>query len=263
MTTPRGTEIYNLDNKYVTSRGVCYTIDELNRCLKGQVSKILFDQEGMLIIENMLSNTSATGFKNENVKRILSKKLNPEKWRVGEALAESYLGAHKNCSFPWNSDRDKKNENSSLTGADIVGFQKTTGMDNRFAFGEVKTLEEKKYPPSRAQSLKSQLTNLYTNTNTRDNLVKYLAHRATNSPWQQQFKNSFRRYMKNNSDVSLFGFMVRDVAPDERDLSSITHSLSEISAPQPSLELTALYLPAGSISSFSSQVMAAAKEGDL
>ncbi|HLP62469.1 MAG TPA: hypothetical protein VK186_26760 [Candidatus Deferrimicrobium sp.] len=262
MTIPRGTEIYNLDKAHVTSRGMYYSHDELNKCLKGQVSKILFDNAGMDFIENTFS-INETGFDIQNIKHILSPKQEPANWRIGEALAESYLNAHKNCSFPWNSDRDKKNDNSSLAGADLVGFQETTIMNNRFAFGEVKTLEEKKYPPSKAQSLKTQLTNLYTNSNTRDNLVKYLCYRAANSSWQQQFIDSFKRYAKNKSDVSLFGFMVRDVDPDERDLASITHSLSQISSPQPSLDIIALYLPAGSISTFSSQVMAASKEGNL
>lgn len=263
MTIPRGTEKYNLDYAHVRSRGVCYTHDELIRCLKEQVSKIVFDKEGMdNIIDNMLSSITATDFEDKNLKRILSAKKEPENWRIGEALAESYLCAHKNCNFPWNSDRDKKNENSSLPGADIVGFQEITGNGIRFAFGEVKTSEEKKYPPSLIKSLKSQLKDLYTNTNTRDNLVKYLMHRATNSPWLLQFINSFNSYVKNNSDVSLFGFIVRDVAPDEKDLLSLTNSLSEISSPQPSLELIALYLPDGSISNLSSHVIAAAKEGD-
>lgn len=263
MTIPCGTEIYNLDHLHVTSRGVRYSDNELNSCLEGSVSKIVLDTEGMNIMGNLLSGITGTNFEDENVKRILSSKWEPENWRVGEALAESYLIAHRNCIFPWPGNRDKKRETASLPGTDLVGFQETTAPDIRFAFGEVKTSEEKKYPPTVIESLKSQLEDLCCNVSTRDTLVKYLWYRALNSSWEQQYKNSARRYIANNTDVSLFGFMVRDVEPKKDDLVTITRNLAEINSPPPSVELLALYLPTGSIKNLSSKVLEAAKEGDL
>jgi hypothetical protein len=70
----------------------------------------------------------------------------PEEWRVGEALAEAYLVAHRTCKFPWPDGRDARKAGSSLPGADLVGFQQHGGTD-RFAFGEVKTSGEIRYPP--------------------------------------------------------------------------------------------------------------------
>ena len=242
-----------------------YSNRELNSCLEGPVSKILFDDEGTDILESLLSGVAETDFENEKVKRILSLKRKPENWRVGEALAESYLVAHRNCFFPWPGSRDKKKESASLPGTDIVGFQETTERDNRFAFGEVKTSGQEKYPPSvmyGPHGLKYQLEDLCSNVNTRDTLVKYLAHRVMNSSWAQQYKDSAKRYLVNNADVSLFGIMVRDVNPHKDDLFTLAHNLAEISPPPLSVELLALYLPAGSIENLSSKVRAAAKEGN-
>lgn len=131
MTIPCGTEIYNLNHLHVTGRGVCYSNSELNSCLEEPVSGILFDDEGTDNLGTLLSGVTETDFENEKVKRILSLKRKPENWRVGEALAESYLVAHRNCFSPWPGSRDKKKESASLPGTDIVGFQETTARDNR------------------------------------------------------------------------------------------------------------------------------------
>ncbi|UCH96864.1 MAG: hypothetical protein JSV88_08430 [Candidatus Aminicenantes bacterium] len=265
MTIPYGTEIYNLNYLHVSSQGVYYSSRELNSCLEGPVSKTLFDNEGTDILRTLLSGVAETNFEHENVKRILYSKQESERWRVGEALAESYLVAHRNCFFPWPVSRDKKKERASLPGTDLVGFQEATERDNRFAFGEVKTSEQEKYPPSvmyGQHGLKHQLEDLCSNVSTRDTLVKYLAHRAQGSSWVRQYKDSAKRYLANNLDVSLFGIMVRDVDPHTDDLFALTRNLAEISSPPLSVELLALYLPAGSIENLSSKVRAVAQEGN-
>jgi hypothetical protein len=265
MTVPCGTEIYNLNHLHVKSQGVYYSYQELNSCLEGPISKNFFDNEGTDILGTLLSSVIETDFEHENVKRILYSKQEFENWRVGEVLAESYLVAHRNCFFPWPVSRDKKKESASLPGTDIVGFQETVERDNRFVFGEVKTSGQEKYPPSvmyGQQGLKHQLEDLCSNVNTRDTLVKYLGHRAQDSSWAKQYKDSARRYLANNLDVSLFGIMVRDVDSHTDDLFALTRNLAEISSPPLSVELLALYLPAGSIENLSSKISAVAQEGN-
>lgn len=265
MTIPCGTEIYNLDYSHVKSRGVCYSPLELDDSLEGPVSTVLSDGEGTDQLEINLSSIADTDFEAENVKRIISSKKKPENWRVGEALAESYLVGHRSCFFPWPSSRDQKNANSSPTGADIVGFQETGDQDSRFAFGEVKTSGQDAYPPSvinGPNGLKQQLKNLCEDKNTKDDLVRYLGFHVNGSLWKQHFKDAFKRYIKNTEDVSLFGFMVRDVKPNAHDLHNITNELASIASPPISIELLALYLPIGSIENLSSKVMSANIEGD-
>ena len=122
---------------------------------------------------------SETGFACESVCRIMQQKSPPEKWRVGEAFAETYLTQHRGCSFPWPDSRDERRPKSSLPGADLVGFQ-VDGEICRFAFGEVKTSTERKYPPTLLygrSGMTTQLEHLRSSRNTRDCLMRYLFFR--------------------------------------------------------------------------------------
>ena len=56
--------------------------------------------------------------------------------------------------------------------------------------------------------------------------------------------------------------MVRDVKPKADDLRHLTQELTEKCLPPISIELLALYLPAGSIKALPSKVMATRVEGD-
>jgi hypothetical protein len=265
MTIPGGTEIYCMDYSHVKSRGLCYSENELKSSLKGRASKILFDDEGTGQLEINLSSIVDTDFEAESVKRIISSKRKPENWSVGEALAESYLTCHRKCFFPWPSSRDQKNPKSSPTGADIVGFQEIDNQNCRFAFGEVKTSDQKKCPPSviyGPHGLKQQLKDLCVDCKKKDSLVLYLGHHSEGSSWGQQYKEAAKRYIKNSEDLSLFGFMVRDVTPNKDDLRDITEELAANCSPPTSIELLALYLPVGSIENLSSKVKSAKIEGD-
>src|SRR5438105_42178 len=86
---------------------------------------------------------------------------------------------------------------------------------NRFAFGEVKTSSEAAYPPGAcygATGLKQQLEDLRDNSVIRDDLVRYLGHRAATGPtWKNQFLDAAGSYFANKSDVRVFGVMIRDV----------------------------------------------------
>jgi hypothetical protein len=258
MTLAAGTVEYTLGSASITGCGLSYTASELESALAGPVAEVVFDDEGATDLTNMLSGLPSTEFNQEGVKRVLENNREPEPWRVGEAFGESYLTHHRTCTFPWPDGRDERKSGSSLPGADLVGIH-CDGEAERFAFGEVKTSSEKKYPPGLMYGrtgFKQQLEDLRDKVGNRDDLVKYLWHRAVNASWKDRFINAFKRYSTDNADVGLFGVLLRDVEPHEDDLRVRVSKLSE-DCPQPmSIELLALYLPSGSIGTLCEKVLA-------
>ena len=195
----------------------------------------------------MLSGLAQTDFEAARVSQILSAGQPVDDWRVGEAFAEAFLIDHRGCEFPWPMGRDVRNPKASPAGADLVGF--ATVKDRiRFAFGEVKTSSEAKWPPhvmSGRHGLQRQIEHLRDSTPAKDHLVRYLAHRATNASWDATFKKAAAAYLAEPSDVSLFGLLIRDVTPKKEDLAGRTAKLSERCPDKTSIELRALYLPSG------------------
>ena len=179
-------------------------------------------------------------------------------WRVGEAIAETYLTDHRSCYFPWPDGRDERKSRSSLPGADLVGF----GVDRDgdcLAFGEVKTSSDRNYPPGvmyGSTGLKKQLEDLRDSESIRDDLLKYLTHRVTEAPWRERLENAGKRYLRNKSDVQLFGFLVRDVEPDQGDLKARVNALGSDRPAGTRIELLALYLPHANIEGIGDRVVA-------
>lgn len=275
MPIPRGTECFNADCSPVIARGLVYSEDELETALGGPVLAILRDDAGNEVLSGLLTGVAETEFQKESVGRILSYKRIPEDWRVGEAIAESYLNVHRACIFPWPAGRDKKNPESSQPGADLVGFQHTddTARPHRFAFGEVKTSSERRWPPQvmyGRHGMVRQIESLRDNKEVKDHLVRYLGHRILGTGWryqynkegasyvlvvlgdlhlvwQNQFLEAASRYLADPTDVSLFGVLVRDVEPRASDLRNRAETLASDCPEQTSIELTAIYLPENSI----------------
>lgn len=259
-----GTVEYTLGKPPVTSCGLSWSADELDAALTEPVAAVVFDDAGRADLAALLSGLPDTEFDQTAVRGVLSVTNAPEDWRVGEALAESYLVHHRNCRFPWPDGRDERKSGSSLPGADLVGFQNDGGVD-RFAFGEVKTSSEKKYPPGAMRGrmgLKQQIEDLRDKPALCNNLVKYLGHRATNASWQALFRQAASRYLKDSNDVRVFGVMVRDVAPHQDDLRVRVDKLGNAYPPNMVMELMAVYLPGGSISMLSAKVMQFRKGGE-
>ena len=102
-------------------------------------------------------------------------------------------------------------------------------------------------PPSVVSDLKQQLEHLRDQTAVRDHLLLYLSYRAESAPWHARFKAASVRYLRDKSDFHLYGFLVRDVPADERDLRSLARNFAQDSGSHPRMELLALYLPGGSI----------------
>jgi len=236
-----------------------YTADELATALEGPAGEIIRDDAGNVTVEEILVGVADTGFAQEGVRRIVSSNRAPEDWRVGEALAECRLRDGHECSFPWPAGRDQKNPDSSPPGADLVGFQKTTRKDHphRFAFGEVKTSNEEKWPPQvmyGRHGLIQQLESLRDQVDVKNHLVKYLTHRASNASWLPQHKEAARRYLADPTDVSLFGVLVRDVTPKDDDLRTRAKAMAKGCPKLTSVHLTAMYLPPKSIDGIGKRV---------
>ena len=266
MTLAVGTEIYNADATPVVARGASYTDAELDTALRGSVSRILWDDAGMADLAAILASLVTTEFSDSGVQRILANRGTPENWRVGEALAEAFLVEYRACKFPWPAGRDLKNPSASPAGTDLVGFQDTDDSENeyRFAFGEVKTSEQKAWPPSvmaGRHGLTTQLEGLRGSTTTKDSLVKYLGHHASGTDWLPYYQSATTRYLSAPDDVSLFGILVRDVEPRREDLANRGARLANGCPAKTCIELRAMYLPERTISSLA-QRAATAREGN-
>lgn len=238
--------------------GLGVSAEHLAEALSGPVSALVLDASGTSQLAGLLDGLADTAFSRENLDALLDNEGEPEAWRVGEALAESYLVACRGCSFPWPDGRDERKRGSSLPGADLVGFQHEDGND-RFAFGEVKTSSENSYPPGTMHGrhgLKQQLEDLRDRRDIRDGLVRYMGHRAINAPWSDCYRAACSVYLQDTCDVRVFGLLVRDVKPHENDLRArVSRLIGGCPAPMV-IELTAIYFPSGSISTLSAGLVA-------
>ena len=249
MTVGVGAVVYGLGEVPCSGVGLRWSVDELTVAMDGQVAAVLFDDEGKANIEDILAGLAETDFAQEGLRRVLEEPDEIEDWRVGEAIAETYLTHHRSCSFPWPDGRDERKSGSSLPGADLVGF----GIDGDgycLAFGEVKTSREYSYPPGTMYGrtgLKRQLEDLRDSEAIRDDLLKYLGHRAGAAPWRLVFERAGRRYLRNKSHVQLYGFLVRDVEPHRDDLRARVEDLGAGCPEGTRIELLALYLPQESL----------------
>jgi len=231
--------------------------------LSGTVAEVVYDDSGKADIGALLAGLAETDFEKVAVEKILSETKPPEDWRVGEALAESYLVHQKNCFFPWPDGRDERKSGSSLPGADLVGFQ-SNDTDDFFAFGEVKTSAENNYPPGAmhgSTGLKRQIEDLKDDVKIEDDLVLYLGHRATTASWKSRYQNAAQNYIQSKTNVRVFGFLVRDVKPNQDDLRTLVTRLAKDQHADMVIELLALYLPQSSIDQLSNKVVSSRNGG--
>jgi hypothetical protein len=255
---------YSLGQAPVTGEGRSLSGADLDAALDGPVADAVFDSVGTRDVRRFLEGLSDTEFEPGGVDRVLSAQGNPEDWRVGEGLAEVYLSDYHACSFPWPDSRDERKSGSSLPGADLVGLCSDDGVE-RFAFGEVKTSGDKDHPPGVVYGrtgMKQQMEDLSGNVGIRDGLVRYLAHRAPKTEWAGRFATAFSRYSLDNTDVRLYGVLVRDVAPHQDDLRVRVTTLAHGRRGLTGIVLLGLYLPTGSISGLGRRV-AASRKGEV
>ncbi len=267
MPMPLATPCYNSDSAPVIARGLEYTEEQLDEAIEGTVKDLLLDTEGTSELNDLLSSLSTTDFEPELIEELLQTSPEPEDWLVGEALAEAYVTDNDNCIFPWPTSRDLKNPEASPAGADLAGFQEIDDEESpyRFAFGEVKTSSDQNFPPHvmyGRTGLKNQLEELRDSYPTKQSLILYLGHHAINAPWRHMFESATKRFLGSEfTDIAIFGVLIRDVTPNEADLSYRASALSQNCPPDTSISLYAIYLPTDSISSLPEKSIAAIQGG--
>ena len=229
-----GREVYRCDHTPAKACGVTLQDSEIDDAIKHRIPSLLGDDAGRDRLASLLSGLGSTQFEQKRLNQILAVPAVVEDWRVGEALAEAFLVDHQQCFFPWPGTRDLKNSKASPAGADLVGFvHQQTAV--RFAFGEVKTSSEERWPPQVMTSrhgLAKQLEQLLLDGEEKRQLVRYLGHHAVGSTWQSDFKEATAAYLRCPADVALFGMLVRDVVPKEADLKSRTIQLAKSLRPK-------------------------------
>ena len=259
MTVASGEAVYCAGDPPSTGLGLEWSGEELDAALNGPVAAVLFDDEGRADIEEILRGIVDTAFEQDGLRRVPAEPERIEDWRVGEAIAETWLTDHRDCRFPWPEGRDERKRGSSLPGADLVGLH-ADAQGDCLAFGEVKTASEDRYPPGAMYGrtgLKQQLEDLRDSTSIRDDLFKYLGYRAKGAAWLQRFRRAGKRYLVNKSDVRLFGFLVRDVSPHKDDVRVRVESLGKGCPDGTRIELIALYLPVGRLEGIGDGAIAA------
>lgn len=264
MKVAAGETVYSHGTTPCSGSGLIWSSDDLDIALSGPVSALVFDDEGRADVENILRGLVETDFEYESLRTILSNSDNIEDWRVGEAIAEAYLADHRDCLFPWPDGRDERKSGSSLPGADLVGIQ-SDETGNCFAFGEVKTSAEARYPPKTVYGrtgMEQQIEDLRDCATIRDNLVRYLCYRAKFATWRSRFESASKRYLQNDSDIHLYGVLIRDVEPRADDLRMRVIKLAENRPEKTRIELLALYLPQGRINGIGTLLVSQRTGGD-
>jgi len=253
MAISTGTEQYKADVPPVKASGLLLSDEELEEALTSDVAEIVHDLGGWEILSEILEGIEETDFDDTQIKALLSHKFVPEDWRVGEALAQAFLAAHRNCTFPWPASRDLRNPVSSPAGTDLVGFV-DFDSEELFAFGEVKTSTQQQWPPSLIygrHGLKQQMEDLRDSFEHKDALVRYLGFHSLNAPWLDKCKSAAKKYIASKLHVALFAVLVRDVTPNSADLSARASSLATGCPPDSKIELLAIYLPANMVPTLS------------
>ena len=264
MTVAAGEVLYRLGEHPCSGLGLRWSDNELNAAMDGRVRAVLFDNEGKANVENILASLAETDFAQDGLRRVLNDPERIEEWRIGEAIVETYLTDHRSCNFPWPDGRDERKSGSSLPGADLVGF----GVDDDgdcLVFGEVKTSSERRYPPRvmyGRTGLKRQLEDLCDEEAIRNDLVRYLGHRAGPAPWRARFERAVKRYLRNTSDIQLYGCLVRDVEPDQDDLREPVGCLAVACPEGTHIELLALYLPRESLDGMAEEMVSRRAGGE-
>lgn len=261
MSVAVGKTVYSLGAAPCSGVGLAWSDEELDAAMSGPVAAVLFDDEGIANIGAILSNLADTEFAQEGLKQVLATPDDIEDWRVGEAIAETYLTEHRSCYFPWPDGRDERKAGSSLPGTDLVGFG-TDRDGDCLAFCEVKTSSEARYPPSSMYGrtgLKQQIEDLRDSETIRDGLLRYLCHRVQAASWRLKFEVASKRYLKNKSDIQLYGVLIRDVVPSVDDLRMRVQKLSTDCPLETYIELVALYLPEGRINGIGQAAVATRK----
>lgn len=222
--------------------------DAFNSFMTENVAVRLNDEKGFSEFKSHLQSLSLTGFGKSSLAAVLEASIPEERdWSVSEALAEAWLNERYKVIWPWNMERDKRNANASLPGADLIGFL-VKGTEYRLLLGEVKSSTEKKYPPQvmsgRSGHMGHQIDNLANNLGTISQILKWLFPRCKGTEFEPVCKASLTLYFNSgNKAVSLFGVLIRDTKANPLDLRGRGKALASVLNAPTSCHLLALHLP--------------------
>jgi hypothetical protein len=240
---------YTRSDRQVSWQGVSMTEgDSFKSFVTREVASRLNDVEGSKEFEAHLKSLPSTGFGSQSLNEILNAEIPEERdWAVGEAVAEAYLTRRHNVTWPWNTERDKRNPRASLPGADLVGFETTNAGQVRLVLGEVKTSSEAATPPGVMKGrsgMAHQIDNLANDFSLIIQLLQWLFFRCRGTAHEASFNAAVTSFLDSrNKDVALFGVLIRDVPPNELDLRSRGQSLAKTLNNPTTCSLIALYLP--------------------
>jgi hypothetical protein len=218
--------------------------------LASRVKDRLYDVQGTEELVDEFGDIVETGFEKEILVDVFRVDLNPDSWKIGEALAECYLEDHEGVRFHYNDIRDAKNPKASFHGADLVGFVDVNG-ETIFLFGEVKTSSDRSSPPQvlyGRSGMVQQLEDIKNNSEKRKSLIRWLGFKVNNlsdeHPFKIDYKNALTVYLNyDQKKIKLVGILVRDTEPLESDVKSRYEKLKDNLQKEMCLELFALYIP--------------------
>lgn len=254
-----GTPVYTCEYGSCKGGGYSWSQSELDDALASDVGALVRDDPGTQECLDIFTNGATTNFSMDMLKSLFNVDDNVIKdWQVGEGIACAYLHDHRSCDIPWCNQRDLRTPSGSLPGVDICGIRTDNGSDQLFVC-EVKTSTEQAYPPQVASAnphhggLAAQVKDLRDNELLQRTIIRYLVCRAKEEPWRTRIRCAVGRYLTRNSDIGIYGFMVRDVTPDKKDLEK---RVKDVSADTngTDIEFLALYLPLGKIATLATSI---------
>ncbi|CDQ09489.1 conserved protein of unknown function [Acidithiobacillus ferrivorans] len=220
---------------------------EFDAFMEGEVASRLHDKAGKADFTSHLNSLASTGFAQDSLQAILEAEHPEERdWAVGEALAEAWLSREHGVVWPWNMERDKRTPLASLPGADLVGFV-TQGSETRLVLGEVKSSSDSNAPPNvmtGRHGMTRQLETLVTDIGLLYTLIRWLQPRCRGNDSEPHFNAAIGLLLQSgNKAMTLFGVLVRDTQPDERDLRNRGQHLGGVVNAPAGCHLLALHLP--------------------
>ncbi len=245
---------YSVRRAVASGEGYRWSHRELDKAIEGPVCRYFYDSDEQDKLSQHIS--EETDFDTSKIKKIISRKGSVRSWMVGEALASVYLTEIHNCLFPWSRGRDQRRDQSSLPGSDLVGFHEFNSC-TFFAFGEIKTTESadcKNVWYRQKTGLKYKIEELIESSDVRDRLVAYLTWRAQGKPWKKAHISATKRYLLCNTDVKVFGFIIKDNNPVEKDISCGVKKFGELAHEPMEVKILALYIPRGSLAKLPEKV---------
>lgn len=239
--------VYSGNERAVKWEGVVFgNRNKFQEYLREVVRPRLEDSDSSF--EKELNNLRMDGMNTTYLGRLLSSIPSHLPWEIGEALAECLLqdDSGREVIWPWNNRRDRKTPMASLPGADLVGFCGENGK-TLFLFGQVKTSSDASTPPSvmnGKKGLRNQIKELAFCVDVQRSLLEWLHARCRRQPFRDLYEDARSLYLgSGGQETFLVGILIRDTAPDERDLKAAGISLSALTDIPARIELHGWYFP--------------------